>query len=201
MKIFSLLSKLQKKCRFSYIYNSKINKTAKVFSGSTVVNSSLGRYSYCSYDCKLLNVQIGSFCSIAEGVVIGCASHPTTWVSSSPVFIKGRNPLKKNIGNVDYNAFKDTFIGNDVWIGERAFIKAGVRIGNGVVVGMGSVVTHDIPSFSVVAGNPARLIRKRFDDETISLLEESEWWNYSDDKLCALANKICDVNVFLSEIR
>lgn len=198
MNLFSLYAKFVKKCRLSYIYNSKKDKTAKIFSGSTVVNSSLGRYSYCSYDCKLLNVKIGNFCSIAEGVVIGGASHPLTWVSTSPVFIKGRNPLKKNIGMLEYNAFKNTYIGNDVWIGERAIVKAGLSIGNGAIIGMGSVVTHDVPSYSIVAGNPAKLIRMRFDEKTIASLEKLEWWTYSDKQLKELAKKMNDVESFLS---
>lgn len=69
-----------------------------------------------------------------------------------------------------------TVIGNDVWIGQGAFIKAGVHIGTGAVIGMGAVVTHDVEPYKIWVGNPARLIRKRFDDEMVQQLLASKWW-------------------------
>jgi carbonic anhydrase/acetyltransferase-like protein (isoleucine patch superfamily) len=69
-------------------------------------------------------------------------------------------------------------IGNDVWIGHNAVIFAGVKIGNGAVIGMNAVVTKDVPDYTIVAGNPAKQIKKRFDADTINLLQESSWWEY-----------------------
>ncbi len=84
----------------------------------------------------------------------------------------------------DYSLKLRTVVDSDVWIGEMALIKAGVHIGVGAVIGMGSVVTRDVEPYSVVAGNPARIIRKRFDDETIkALLDSLEWWTLPDSKL------------------
>jgi virginiamycin A acetyltransferase len=78
---------------------------------------------------------------------------------------------------------KPVSIGNDVWIGHGAIILPGVSIGNGVVVGAGSVVTKNVEDFEIVAGNPAKLIRKKFDDEIIALLTQWQWWNMSPDEL------------------
>lgn len=72
----------------------------------------------------------------------------------------------------------NTTIGNDVWLGLAATILPGICIGNGSVVGAAAVVTHDVPAYTIVAGNPAKVIRKRFDDEVISKLEEIAWWNW-----------------------
>ena len=78
--------------------NSNIDKTASVGNGAQIVNSSLGKYSY-AYDCSVINTDIGAFCSIGAGPVIGGGAHPTNWVSTSPVFYSGRNVLRKNFTN------------------------------------------------------------------------------------------------------
>ena len=91
----TLFSKALKKLRFSAIRNSRIDKTSKVESGSNLVNVSMQKHSFCGYNCEIFNAEIGSFCSIANNVVIGGAMHPITWVSTSPVFYDGRDSVKK----------------------------------------------------------------------------------------------------------
>ena len=168
--------------RPAMIENSVIDKKATVGNGAQVVDSKIGRYSY-AYECKIISAEIGAFCSIAANVVIGGGAHPTDWVSSSPVFYKGKNVLKRNYSENSFEEYKKTIVGNDVWIGSNSLIKAGVKIGDGAVVGMGSVVTHDIPPYEIWAGNPAKLIRKRFSDEIIEELLKLEWWNWNEEKL------------------
>lgn len=77
----------------------------------------------------------------------------------------------------------DTIVGNDVWIGQNAVILPGVHIGDGCIIGANSVVGSDVPPYSVVVGNPAKVIRKRFDDEMIALLEKLAWWNRSEKQI------------------
>lgn len=101
--------------------------------------------------------------------------HPITWASMSPVFYYGRDSVKKKFAEFHREQDKRTSIGHNVWLGHGAHIKQGVTIGNGAVVGMGSVVTKDVPPYAIVAGNPARLIRVRFNDDLIEQLEESRW--------------------------
>lgn len=168
----------------SAIKNTKIHKTASVGNGAQLVDCTVGRYSYL-YGTSAVQTEIGAFCSIAAGTSIGGGSHPTDWVSSSPVFYQGKNVLKKNFSQNEYLEFQKTVIGNDVWIGAKCLIKGGVTIGTGAVIGMGSVVTKDVPPYEIWGGNPARCIRKRFDDETIEALLASKWWELSDDKLAA----------------
>ena len=80
----------------------------------------------------------------------------------------------------------DTVIGNDVWIGQNATIMPGVHIGNGAIIGTNATVASDIPPYCIAVGNPAKVIRKRFDEETISLLEQLQWWNKSVDEINTL---------------
>ena len=80
----------------------------------------------------------------------------------------------------------DTLIGNDVWIGQNATVLPGVHIGDGAIIGANSTVGSDVPAYTIAAGNPARPIRRRFDDELISLLEQFQWWNKSIDEINAL---------------
>jgi len=190
MNLTYIWSKLLKKARLSALSHCEIDKTSKVESGSNLVNVIMKKHSFCGYNCEITNTEIGSFCSIANGVVIGGGMHPIEWVSTSPVFYEGRDSVKAKFSEFAREEVKTTYIGNDVWIGQNVLVKQGVTIGNGAVVGMGSVVTKDIPPYTIYAGNPARFIRNRFDEETILALEESRWWELSDEALHTCAEYI-----------
>lgn len=194
-------SKFIKKLRGSSIKNSNIHRTSKVESGSLIVNSSFSKHSFCGYDCEIINSQVGSFCSIANNVIIGGGMHPMDWVGMSPVFYEGRDSVKAKFSKHQRPAAKKTIIGNDVWIGHSAILKQGITVGTGAVIGMGSVVTKDVPPYTIVAGNPARIIRKRFDENVIISLLRSEWWNYKDDDLRTLATYFKDPQEFLNKIK
>lgn len=180
------------------INNSKIDKTARVCSASHVVSSKMGKYSYIGNSCTVVNASIGNFCSIADNCIIGGASHPIDWVSSSPVFHEGKNIMKKNFSSHEFKTGKETFIGSDVWIGNNCLIKSGVKIEDGAIIGMGSVLTKDVGAFEIWAGNPAQLIRKRFNEDVIKKLIESNWWEWDDDILTQKANYFNNVEKFLS---
>lgn len=182
------------------IRNSYIHKKASVGNGAQFVDSTIGRYSYL-WGTSAVKTDIGAFCSIAAGSSIGGGSHPTDWASSSPVFYKGKNVLKKNFSKNEYVEFRKTVIGNDVWIGSKCLIKGGVTIGDGAIIGMGSVVTKDVPPYEIWAGNPAKCIRKRFDDETIAALLASKWWELPDDELARCGELFDDPQKFLDYLR
>lgn len=198
MSLTYTLSKIIKKTQVSAVKNSNIDRKSKVCSASHLVNSSLGRYSYIGNNCTVVNANIGKFCSVADNCIIGGASHPTGWVSTSPVFYKGNNILKKNFSSNEFISTVKTVIENDVWIGSNVLIKAGVSIGNGSVIGMGSVVTKDIGPYEVWAGNPARMIRKRFDDAKIADLLKIEWWDFTDVDLNEQGYLVSDVDKFIA---
>lgn len=188
----NFFGRLIKELRSKYIYKSVVDKKSYISTGCTVYCSNISKYSYLGFDTSVVYAEIGKFCSIADNVKIGAASHPMDWVSTSPVFCKGRNCLRKNFSNEEFNPYITTKIGNDVWIGQAALIKSGVNIGDGAIIGMGSVVTKDIPPYEIWAGNPARLIRKRFDDEIINELLNISWWDHDEiwiESHCTLFTK------------
>ena len=160
-----------------------IHKTSKVSAKRELTRVTMDRYSYIGNACFMVNVQIGAFCSIADRCCVGGAMHPIERVSSSPVFHDGSNILRKNFQKFSSIPTPKTVIENDVWIGMGCYIKSGVTIHSGAVIGMGSVITHDVPAYEIWAGNPAKLIRKRFDEETVKKLLELAWWDWDDEKL------------------
>lgn len=129
---------------------------------------------------------IGRFCALATGVrfIMNGANHVTGGFSSYPFEIFGAGWDADFDRSAYETAFRgDTIVGNDVWIGTAATILPGVRIGNGAVVGAHAVVTSDVPDYAVVAGNPSREIRRRFDVQTIEALLEIAWWNWPAEKI------------------
>lgn len=148
-------------------------------------------------DTKL---QIGKFCSIAADVHIFVGmNHRADFVSTYPFSAfpdcwsaaeRISYPLSTSKG--------DVVIGNDVWIGHGARILSGVRIGDGAVIGTSSVIVRDVEPYSIVGGNPARLLKKRFDDETIRRLLEIRWWDWPIEKinenlLIILSNRVSEL--------
>ena len=130
---------------------------------------------------------IGKFCQIASGVefIMNGANHQMNSVSTFPFYTlegwKQTPPTPK-----DLPLKGDTIIGNDVWVGQNATIHPGVHIGNGAIIGANSVVGSNVEPYTIVAGNPARMIRKRFDDELIDILEKLKWWDKSIDEINSL---------------
>ena len=199
-KIEYLYSKILKKLRGRAIIDSTIHATAKVEAGSSIVSVTMDRYSFCGYDCDISFCNIGSFCSIANNVTIGGGMHPMQWVSMSPVFYYGRDSVKKKFSKFKREPVKTTNIGHDVWLGHGVHIKQGVTVGTGAVVGMGAVVTKDVPPYAIVGGNPANIIRMRFDDVTIERLLKSKWWLLPDEEIQKLAKHIQSPEEFLNAL-
>lgn len=182
------------------VIESRIDKTARVQARTNIRYSQLGRYSYIGANSSVVYTSIGSFCSIASGVAIGGGSHNMLAVSTSPLFQKGRNIFKVNLASIGYSPFKETKIGNDVWIGNRAIVLQGVSIGTGSVIGAGSVVTHDIPPYEIWAGNPARKIRDRFDEDEKKQLLDIAWWDWTDQELKERALYFGEIRLFINSI-
>lgn len=127
-------------------------------------------------------VHIGKYCSIADYAVIGVGDHTTTTLSTSPFqympnCIEGLGNIVVPKSNLIKREIKETYIGNDVWIGYRAFIKMGVNIGDGAIIGAGAVVTKDVEPYAIVGGVPAKLIKYRFDENIRKQLLELKWWD------------------------
>lgn len=147
---------------------------------------------------------IGKFCQIAAGVnfVMNGANHQMNAVSTYPFYIfEGWNEDVPDKSDMPLKG--DTVIGNDVWIGQNVTILPGVHIGDGAIIGLNSVVGSDVAPYTIVAGNPAKPIRKRFDDELIDLLERLQWWNKPIDEINALIPLLSnsDLNLVKDEIK
>lgn len=132
---------------------------------------------------------IGKFCQIAMGTrFIGNeANHPMDGFSTYPFFTFAY----KIDEYIDSGTKKgDTIIGNDVWLGTNSVIMPGVTIGNGAIIGAYSIVTKDVEPYTIVGGNPAKIIRKRFDIETVKILEKIKWWDWPIEKILKYQNAI-----------
>ena len=146
---------------------------------SYISGSSIGDYTYIEMGSRISAADVGKFCSIAPYVLIGLAEHPTQgFVSTHPMFYRDLPQFGYDlVEDGNHEELVRTHIGNDVWIGAGACVRAGVTIGDGAVIGAGAVVTSDVPPYTICAGVPARPIRRRFDEETISFLLELRWWD------------------------
>jgi acetyltransferase-like isoleucine patch superfamily enzyme len=144
----------------------------------------IGEYTYGVPDVSSwgegTTLRIGKFCSISYGVqILLGGEHRTDWVTTYPF-----TTIYKDTGFKGHPRSKgDVQIGHDVWIASRATILSGVTIGSGAVIGTHSVVTSNVPPYGIVAGNPARLVRYRFDDEKIAALLRIEWWDWPIEKI------------------
>lgn len=181
--------------------DSEVDKTCAICSGARVYRTKIGKYSYVGRSTFMTNTTVGSFCSIAGNCNIGGTGHPLSWVSTSSVFHKWDNILRKNFSRHEYEIFQETTIGSDVWIATNAMLKAGITVGTGAVIGMGAVVTKDVGPYEVWGGNPARCIKKRFDDETIEALLASKWWELPDETIEKIAPYMTDVQEFLRKVK
>ena len=142
------------------------------------------------------SLKIGKFCSIAEGVTILLGGeHRIDWISTYPFpAFAGDWPGAERITGHPRSK-GDVVIGNDVWIGVDATILSGVTIGDGAVIGAGSVVTKDVPAYTVVAGNPAKVIYTRFSPQEVQLLLKLKWWDWPAEKIQAATNILCSQDI------
>ena len=137
--------------------------------------SSVGSYTYIGSNATIEETTIGRYCSIGDNCTIGPGEHRINNVTTS------YRIYKHKIGSEYYNGDENLgriSVGNDVWIGCNVTIRRGVKIGNGAVIGANSFVNKDVPDFAIVGGNPASIIKYRFDKDTIKMIIESAWWEY-----------------------
>lgn len=147
--------------------------------GTRLHRTRIGRYSYVARDALVANARIGAFCSIGPEVLIGLGRHPARcFVSTHPAFYVPQNASTLSlVAESRFPETATTVVGNDVWLGARAMLMDGVRVGDGAIVGAGAVVTRDVPPYVIVGGAPARPIGRRFDDDIIRFLLELRWWD------------------------
>ena len=138
---------------------------------------------------------IGKFCALASGVtfIMGSANHRMSSISTYPFNVFGGAWAENTPSHLSQLPFKgDIVIGNDVWIGRNSVIMPGVHIGDGAIIAAYSVVTKNVAPYTIVGGNPATVLKKRFDEELITLLLELQWWNFSPEELVDFLPTLCN---------
>jgi virginiamycin A acetyltransferase len=152
-----------------------------------------------NYDFSKTKLVIGKFCAIAAEVkFIMTGDHKLDAISTYPFPIFGKD-WQKAFNIFDLPVKGDIIVKNDVWIGYDALIKNGVTIGNGAIIATRANVVKDVPAYSIVAGNPAKVVKMRFDDKTIERLEKISWWDWDIEKITTHLNIITNQDVDLLE--
>lgn len=135
---------------------------------------------------------IGKFCAVARGVrfIMNGAKHKLSGISTYPfqIFGGGWEQVTPAPGDFPYKG--DTVIGHDVWIGYEALIMPGVRVGNGAIIASRAVVVSDVPSYSIVGGNPAKVINQRFSPDQVAVLNAIAWWDWPVEKITTYLGQI-----------
>jgi virginiamycin A acetyltransferase len=157
-------------------------KNVEVLEGTRISqDSQIGEFTYIGKNCSITKATIGRYCSIADNVTIGAGEHYLDRVSTSSLFYD--SPY-------DELTQRDCIIGNDVWIGVDSIIRRGVKIGNGAVIGANSFVNVNVPDFAIVVGSPSKILKYRFNQHEVSLINNSQWWAFSHDEARAKISEL-----------
>ena len=170
------------------VMNSKMGYYSRLKSLCHLRDSTLGDYSIVSNAAYINATDIGKFNSIGYGNYIGLWEHNLYVTTHSFYLYEGSGGFVEGYQSYEKDKIR-TKIGNDIWTGANAVILKGVSIGDGAVVGAGSIVTKDVPPYAIVVGNPARIIKYRFNEKDISFLLKIKWWNFEHDLIQNMVDK------------
>ena len=174
------------------VRDSTFGAYTEVGARTTIAEVEFGDYSYVVHDSQIIYATIGKFCSIASHVRINPGNHPLDRVALNHFTYRasayGLGPDEADF--FDWRRQRRVTLGHDVWLGHGVTVLPGVTIGTGAAVGAGAVVTKDVPPFAVAVGNPARLLRFRFEEEIRAALLRIGWWHWPREKLAAVLQEM-----------
>jgi len=162
----------------------------------------IGKYTYGVENVRTLTwgegstLSIGSFCSLAANIVVYLGgNHRVDWITTYPFGHTSKNVFNRfnGVGHPKTNG--DVIIGNDVWIGSNATIMSGVKIGDGAVIANNSHIVKNVEPYTIVGGNPGKVIKQRFDDNTVEKLLKLKWWNLDDNTINEITPLLCSTNL------
>ena len=165
---------------------STLGRYTEIGTRTSLTEVALGDYAYVMSDCEIIYANIGKFCSIAAHVRIHPVNHPMQRASQSHFTYRAADYFEGESheeGFFDWRRAQRVEIGNDVWVGHAAIVLAGRKVGTGAVLAAGAVVTKNVAPYTIVGGNPARLLKRRFSEAIGDRLERLAWWDWSHDQL------------------
>lgn len=170
------------------VKDSRMGLWTMVGQRSEVFSSDLLDYSYLVKDVEVFNAEVGKFANVASHVRINPTNHPMWRATLHHFTYRSVSHLMGDDDDEEVMNWRKQYrvvIGPDVWIGHAAILMPGVSVGTGAIIGSGSVVTKNVPDYAIVAGNPARLIRRRVTEEVEMALKRIAWWDWERDELIA----------------
>jgi hypothetical protein len=168
------------------IHDCHLGRYTEVGARTILMETILGDYSYIVHNGEVAGTRIGKFCSIASHVRINPGNHPMQRASQAHFTYRSRQYWPDEMDDEAFFDWRRSYpvtIGHDVWIGHGAVILPGRTIGTGAVIGAGAIVTRDVAPYAIVAGNPARGIKRRFDDNIAERLQALAWWDWDHERL------------------
>ena len=187
----------------SVIKTCSFGEYVEIGSNNNIQDSVIDDYSYTSENCQIIHSTIKKFVNIASYVRLNPSQHPMSWASQH--HMQYRKEMygfgKDDDSFFDWRRERKVEIGNDVWIGHNVVIMGNVTIGNGAVIGSSSVVTKDIPPFAIAVGNPAKIIKFRFDQETIEALQSIAWWDWKHKKIKSSIEDFKSIELFIEKYK
>jgi virginiamycin A acetyltransferase len=184
----------------SNVENCILEENVKIYTPCQISNCMIGKYTYISKNAQMSFTNVGRFCSIGPNLLCGWGIHPSNGLSTSPMFYSSQ--LQNGVTLSKENKIEERNvinIGNDVFIGMNVTILDGVSIGDGAIIGAGAVVSKDIPPYAIAIGCPIKILRYRFDHETIQKLIKIKWWEFPDNDLQEIEKKFFNVNEFIDK--
>lgn len=168
------------------VVNSRFGRFVEIGVGTRLANVEMGDYSYCDRMCDFANVEVGKFANIASFVRIGATDHPIEKPSLHHFLYRSASYWEEEADDAawfSHRASRMARIGHDTWIGHGAMIKPEVTVGTGAIVASGAVVTKDVEPYTIVGGNTAKLIRRRFPKPIAERLQALAWWTWEHEQL------------------